>query len=491
MQFFVFVILTEEKLIMKILEGLTFDDVLLIPAKSNILPHDVDLSCFLGSYIKLNIPIISAAMDTVTEWRLAAEIAWNGGLGIIHKNMPVEAQAKEVEKVKRESNFIIEDPICLLADNPVRKAKELMDSYDISGIPVLESFEKKRLIGLVTRRDVKYKDDNEALENVMTRDLDTASYSEIKNWTDAEEWFAKYNREKLLIIDNYSKRLCGLITQRDIDKIKECPNAAKDQKGRLLAGAAVGVSDNERIDLLMKAGVDVICIDTAHGHSKNVINTLKEIKKNWKFRGVIIAGNVVTADGALDLIKAGADAVKVGVGPGSTCTTRQVAGVGVPQITAIEWCSEVSRKNNIPLIADGGIKYSGDISKALACGANAVMLGNLLAGTNEAPGETVTSGGKKYKIYRGMGSSSAMKRAIELGVSGRGYLEKAPEGVEGKVPYKGSLIKVLQNIIDGVRAGFGYCGARNILELQSKAVFIKNSDAALREAGVNVEIVRE
>jgi len=461
----------------------TFDDVLLVPAKSEVLPREVDVSTKLTRNIKLNIPLLSSAMDTVTESEMAIAIAREGGIGIIHKNMTIERQASEVDKVKRYESGMILNPITLTPDRKVREALEIMSRYKISGIPIVDSDGK--LVGILTNRDLRFSPDPDAeVSKYMTNsNLITAPVG--TTLEEAEKILQKYKIEKLPVVDR-NGYLRGLITFKDIQKKKKYPNACKDEHGRLRVGAAVGVRSDtiERVEELKKAGVDVIVIDTAHGHSKGVIETLKRIKKKFPELDVI-AGNVATAEATLELIKAGADAVKVGIGPGSICTTRVVTGVGVPQITAIMNCAEVAMKYKIPIIADGGIKQTGDIAKAIAAGADSVMIGALFAGTEESPGEKVLYEGRSYKVYRGMGSIEAMK----AGSSDRYFQDVeddikklVPEGIEGMVPYKGPLSDVVFQIIGGLKSAMGYCGARNIEEMKTKTKFILMTSAGLRES---------
>jgi IMP dehydrogenase len=470
-------------------EGLTFDDVLLVPARSDIMPHDADISTHLTRKIKINIPLLSAAMDTVTESPMAIAMAREGGIGIIHRAMSPEAQAKEVEKVKKSESGMILDPITIGPDAPISDALELMSMYRISGVPVTV---KGKLVGILTNRDLKFETKfGRKVSSVMTsKKLVTAS--EGTDLDGATELLHKHKIEKLPIVDR-NNNLKGLITIKDIEKRLKYPNACKDAHGRLRVGAAVGVGEDAllRAELLTRAGADVLAIDTAHGHTKPVMDTLRELKK--KFKVDIIAGNVATSEGAADLIEAGADAVKVGIGPGSICTTRIVAGAGVPQITAIMDCTTAAKKARIPLIADGGIKYSGDVIKALAAGAHAVMIGSLFAGTEESPGETVLYQGRSYKVYRGMGSLGAMELARDR------YMQKdveakklVPEGVEGRVPYKGPLSDSVHQLMGGLCSGMGYCGCRDLATLKRKAKLVRISSAGLRESHVHdVTITKE
>lgn len=460
-------------------EGLTFDDVLLIPAKSDVLPKDVDTRTRLTNKIKLNIPLISAGMDTVTESRLAIAIAREGGIGIIHKNMSIEKQALEVDRVKRSEHGVITNPFYLTPDHKIQDAVELMERYRISGVPITVN---NKLVGIITNRDIRFESNLERpIKEVMTKEnLVTAPVGTTMD--EAREILKRHKIEKLPLVDE-DNNLKGLITIKDIEKAVEYPNSAKDSRGRLLVGAAVGVSSDvmERVEALVSANVDVIVIDTAHGHSVGVLNTVEKIKN--RFPDVqIIAGNVATAEATRDLIKRGADCVKVGIGPGSICTTRVVAGIGVPQITAIFDCAEEADKYGIPVIADGGIKYSGDIVKAIAAGASTVMIGSLFAGTEESPGEVEIYQGRSYKVYRGMGSISAMKSGSSDRYFQEGMKKLVPEGVEGRVPYKGPLKDTVYQMIGGLRAGMGYCGVHNIEELRTKTKFIKITNAGLTES---------
>lgn len=461
------------------LRGLTFDDVLLVPAASNVLPHEVDLTTNLTRDIKLNIPMISSGMDTVTESRMAIAMAREGGMGVIHKNMSIEEQAHEVDKVKRSEHGIIVDPIYLSPQNLLADAEELMRKYAISGVPVTVD---GKLVGIITNRDMRFENDlTRPIGEVMTREnLVTAPVG--TSLEDAKAILRQHRIEKLPLVDEQGI-LKGLITIKDIEKATKYPNSAKDSSGRLLVGAAVGVSKDlyDRMDALVAAKVDVIIVDTAHGHSAGVLRTLKELKAANPHIPVI-AGNVATASGTEALIEAGADAVKVGIGPGSICTTRVIAGIGVPQITAVYESAKVARRYNIPIIADGGIKYSGDIAKAIAAGAGVVMMGNILAGTDESPGETVIYQGRSYKVYRGMGSLGAMK----LGSKDRYFQTEAkklvPEGIEGRVPYKGMLADTIFQMVGGLRASMGYCGCHNIQEMINDTQFIQITAAGLKES---------
>jgi len=470
-------------------EGLTFDDVLIIPAKSDVLPAEVDVSTQLTRNIRLLIPILSAAMDTVTESRMAIALAQQGGLGIIHRNLSIEAQAEEVAKVKRHESGMIVDPITMRPKDKISQAIEVMRKYKISGLPITD--ENNKLVGILTNRDIRFETRLDLpIEEVMTKDLVTVPLG--TSIEEAMKLFHKHKIEKILMVDE-NFHLKGLITYKDILKRIQYPNACKDNFGRLRVGAAIGVGNDalDRAAALIEAKVDVLVIDTAHGHSGRVLETLRLLKKKFPEQE-IIAGNIATAEAAEDLIAAGADALKVGVGPGSICTTRVVTGAGVPQITAIADVFRVAKKKNIPIIADGGIKYSGDITKALAAGASCVMLGNLLAGTDEAPGEVVIYQGRSYKIYRGMGSLEAMKEGSRdryfqdvPGVQSK----LVPEGIEGRVPYKGPVVNIIQMMVGGLRSGMGYAGCRTILELQEKARFIRITNAGLRESHVHDVVI--
>jgi IMP dehydrogenase len=462
-------------------EGLTFDDVLLIPAKSDVLPSEVDTSTRLTSNIGLNVPICSAAMDTVTESALAIAMAREGGIGIIHRNCTLEEQVSEVDKVKRSESGMIVDPITLPPDTPIKEALALMQKYRISGIPITEH---GRLVGILTNRDLRYQSDFEIpVRAVMTKhNLITAS--EGITLEKAKEILHQNRIEKLPVVDE-KFTLRGLITIKDIDKIIQYPNACKDEKGRLRVGAAIGASSSiEEVAALIDADVDVLVIDTAHGHSRKVIEAAKKIKARYN-RVALVVGNVATAEGTRDLIGAGADAVKVGIGPSSICTTRVIAGIGVPQLTAIYECAQEADKYGIPVIADGGIRYSGDITKAIAAGASSVMIGSLFAGTDESPGETVIYQGRTFKTYRGMGSMDAMKKRAgrERYFQGENVGAKlVPEGLEGRVPYKGKLKDFMYQLVGGLRAGMGYCGARNIEQLRTESKFIRITAGGLRES---------
>ncbi len=477
----------------KIIEtAITFDDVLLIPNRSKILPREVILKTHLTKNIELNIPILSSAMDTVTESEMAIAVAREGGMGIIHKNMSIEIQASEVDKVKRSESGMIFDPITLTSDKTIGDALRLMQQYKISGIPIIDKDSK--LIGILTNRDLRFEPDETLLvSEIMTKD----SLVIAPMGTDlekAEVILQKYKIEKLPVVDKRGI-LKGLITFKDIQKRKKFPNASKDKFGRLRVGAAVGISEEtiERVRELVKAGADVVVVDTAHGHSQGVLDIVKKIKMN--FNVDLVAGNVATAEGTLDLIKAGADCIKVGIGAGSICTTRIIAGVGVPQMTAVIDCAKIAAKNNIPIISDGGIKQTGDVPKAIAGGADSVMLGGMFAGTEEAPGEKVLYEGRSYKVYRGMGSLEAMKK----GSSDRYFQDVeddisklVPEGIEGIVPYKGFVGETIYQILGGLRASMGYCGAKNIHEMKIKTKFVKITNAGLKESHPHdVKITKE
>ena len=458
-------------------QGITFDDVLLEPAYSDIVPREVDVRTHLTRNIRLNLPILSSPMDTVTESDLAIALAQEGGIGIIHKNLSIPDQTREVDKVKRSENGIITDPITLPPDESVGTARRIMEQHKISGVPVTVNGYLK---GILTRRDLRFlTDNNQRIAEVMTRD-NLVTAAENTTLEAAEQILTKNKVEKLLLVDdNYKLR--GLITIKDIDKLANFPNACKDHRGRLRVGAAVGVHDFERADSLIRAGVDVLVVDSAHGHSANVVETVSEIKQRFSID--VIAGNVATAEGARALLEAGADAVKVGLGPGSICTTRVISGVGVPQVTAVFQAAK-GVGGAVPVIADGGIRYSGDIVKALAAGAHSVMLGSLLAGLAESPGQTIIYKGRSFKIYRGMGSLGAMVAGSkERYRQAEGQRDKlVPEGVEGRVPYKGPLAPFIYQLIGGLRAGMGYCGTRNIEELRTRTRFIMVSAASVQES---------
>jgi IMP dehydrogenase len=472
-------------------EGLTFDDVLLLPARSDVLPRDADVSTLLTNQIPLNIPLISAAMDTVTEANLAIALAQEGGMGIIHKNLSIAVQAAEVDKVKRSESGMIVDPITMSPHQRVAEAIEMMTRYRISGIPITEG---PKLVGILTNRDLRFVSDlQQPIAALMTKDR-LITVPQGTSLDEAQKLLHQHRIEKLLVVDEQF-HLKGLITIKDIEKRKKYPQACKDALGRLRVGAAIGVTPerHERLAELVRCGVDVIVVDTAHGHATSVLATVEEVKKAYPGLQVI-GGNVATAEATRDLINAGADAVKVGMGPSSICTTRIIAGIGVPQLTAIAECSQVSEPYGIPIIADGGIKYSGDITKALAAGAHSVMIGSIFAGTEESPGERVLYQGRSYKLYRGMGSLGAM-----AGGKGDRYFQGeetrpsklVPEGVEGRIPYKGALADVVYQLVGGLRAGMGYCGCRTIAELYRQARFIRITSAALRESHVHDVIVTQ
>ncbi|HUB26610.1 MAG TPA: IMP dehydrogenase [Tepidisphaeraceae bacterium] len=481
-------------------DGITFDDVLLIPARSDFIPIDADTHTRLTRGIELNIPLVSAPMDTVTESALAIALAQEGGIGIIHKNLSVENQAREVEKVKRSENGVIVDPITMPASATIGAARKIMREYNVSGIPIVEATHEHhgeavqrrsgrngndkapKLIGILTRRDLKFQeDDSRRVAEVMTK-TNLVTAPEHTTLDEAEKILFKSKVEKLLLVDK-EDRLAGLITMRDIDKIHQFPQACKDKRGRLRVGAATGVRDLARVEALIRADVDVLVVDTAHGHSQNVAETVRMIKKNHDIQ--VIAGNIATAEGAKHLIDAGADGVKVGIGPGAICTTRIVSGVGVPQVTAIMLAVEAAEAAGVPIIADGGIRHSGDITKSLAAGASCAMMGSLFAGLDESPGEMIIHAGRRYKTYRGMGSMGAMvvgskDRYGQAGVKETGKL--VPEGVEGRVPYRGPLSDFVYQLVGGLRAGMGYCGAKTIEQLRKNARFCRISAASMAES---------
>jgi IMP dehydrogenase len=481
-------------------DAITFDDVLLIPARSDFIPADADTHSRLTREIELNIPLVSAPMDTVTEAALAIALAQEGGIGIIHKNLSAENQAREVEKVKRSENGVIVDPITLSPSATIAQARRVMREYNVSGIPIVDDAsalapgegefrrihntngKPPRLIGIMTRRDLKFQEnDSRKIGDVMTQE-NLVTAPETTTLDEAERILYKAKVEKLLLVDR-DGRLVGLITMRDIDKLHQFPSACKDKRGRLRVGAATGVRDYARIEALIGAGVDVIVVDTAHGHSRNVLETVREIKKHHAIQ--VIAGNVATAEGAHDLIEAGVDGVKVGIGPGAICTTRIISGVGVPQISAILATVEAAEESGVPVIADGGIRHSGDITKAIAAGASCVMMGSLFAGLDEAPGEMIIHQGRRYKSYRGMGSLGAMVDGSKDRY-GQGTVKElgklVPEGVEGRVPYRGPLGDFVYQMVGGLRAGMGYCGTRNIQELRENARFCRVSAASMAES---------
>ena len=459
--------------------GLTFDDVLLIPAESNVLPADIDLHTRLTRKITLNIPVMSAAMDTVTESRMAIALAREGGIGIIHKNMSIGAQAEQVDMVKRSENGVITNPFWLGPGHTLAEADALMAKYRISGVPVCD---KGKLVGIITNRDMKFENDmSQLIDNVMTKE-NLVTAPEGTTLEGAREILRRHKIEKLPIVDDQF-RLKGLITIKDIEKAQVYPNSARDEKGRLLVGAAIGATADvlDRVAALLEVGVDVLCLDSAHGHSQNILDTVKRIKSLYP-DVQLIAGNVATADGTRALIEAGADCVKIGIGPGSICTTRVVAGIGVPQITAVYDAAQVAAEYDIPIIADGGIKYSGDIAKAIAAGGNVVMLGSLLAGCEESPGETEVYQGRQFKVYRGMGSLGAMAKGSKDRYFQTNNKKLVPEGVEGRVPYKGPVSETIYQMMGGLRAGMGYTGCGTIDELRTKAQFTQITAAGLRES---------
>lgn len=461
-------------------EGLTFDDVLLIPQASECTPNEVELSTYLTKDIKLNIPFMSSAMDTVTESAMAIAIAREGGIGIIHKNMTIQEQAAEVDKVKRSENGVITNPFSLTKDRTLQDADDLMARFKISGVPIVDNDNK--LIGIITNRDLKFETDfSKKIDEVMTsQNLVTAPVG--TTLTEAQQILARAKVEKLPIVDSEG-HLKGLITIKDIEKAVQYPNSARDKQDRLLVGAAIGVTADalERVQAVYDAGVDVIALDSAHGHSKNIIEKVKEIKAAFPDLPVI-AGNIATGEAAEALIAAGADCLKVGIGPGSICTTRVVAGIGVPQITAVYDVAEVAKKYNIPIIADGGIKYSGDVVKAIAAGADVIMMGSLLAGCDESPGEFEIYQGRRFKVYRGMGSLAAMEKGSKDRYFQTGSKKLVPEGVEGRVPYKGPLSDTIFQMIGGLRSGMGYCGTRTIEDLKKNGKFIRITGAGLKES---------
>ncbi|MFO7460245.1 MAG: IMP dehydrogenase [Desulfatiglandales bacterium] len=473
-------------------EGLTFDDLLLVPDRSAVLPAEVDVRTRLTKNIPLNVPVVSAAMDTVTEAATAITLARQGGIGFVHKNMSIERQALEVEKVKKSESGMIVDPISIEPDRKLHEVMDIMGKYKISGVPVVKH---GNLVGIITNRDLRFETNlNQTVEEVMTRENLATARPGI-TLEESKAILHERRIEKLLVVDDAGK-LVGLITIKDIEKIKKYPHSCKDDLGRLRAGAALGIGPDmeQRAERLVSANVDVVVVDTAHGHSEGVIQEVKRLKKKFP-RLEVVAGNVATAEGTRSLIEAGADAVKVGVGPGSICTTRVVAGIGVPQMTAIMDCAEEAAKWDVPIIADGGIKYSGDVTKALAGGADAVMIGSLFAGTEESPGETILFQGRTYKVYRGMGSIEAMRE----GSRDRYFQEEAdtdkklvPEGIVGRVPYRGPLAETIYQLVGGLRAGMGYLGTRNIAELRNKPRFMKITAAGLRESHVHdVIIIKE
>jgi len=470
-------------------EGLTFDDILLVPAHSEVLPRDVDVRTRLTRRISVNIPIVSSAMDTVTEAQTSISLAREGGIGIIHRNMSIKSQAQEVDKVKKSESGMIVDPITIDPEKPIHEVLALMEGYRISGVPVVKG---EQLVGIVTNRDLRFETDlSKKVSEVMTKE-NLVTVSEGITLEESRKLLHEHRIEKLLVVDDKG-RLKGLITIKDIEKIKKYPNACKDSLGRLRVGAAVGVGPDmeERTGALLRAGADVIVIDTSHGHSAGVLRAIERLKQTFQDID-LIAGNVATGEGTEALIKAGADGIKVGVGPGSICTTRVISGVGIPQVTAIMKCKPVSEKTGVPLIADGGIKFSGDITKAISAGAHCVMIGSLFAGTDESPGETIFFQGRSYKVYRGMGSLEAMRK----GGRDRYYQEDlsdeaklVPEGIVGRVPYKGSLSASVYQMVGGLRAGMGYVGCRTIEELRQKARFMRITTSGLRESHVHDVII--
>jgi IMP dehydrogenase len=469
-------------------ECLTFDDVLLVPAYSEVLPRDVDVRSRLTRKIELNVPLVSAAMDSVTEARAAIAMAREGGIGIIHKNLDPESQAREVEKVKRAESGMVLQPITVRPDQSLREALSLMREHDVSGLPVVEG---DKPVGILTSRDIRFEQNlDQPIRALMTTKLVTVSPG--TSTDEARKLLHKHRIEKLLVVEN--DKLVGLITIKDILKADRHPTAVKDDRGRLRVGAAIGPGPDraQRAAALVSAGVDVLVVDTAHGHSKGVIDAIKATKKEHP-QIELVAGNVATAEGTRALIEAGVDAVKVGIGPGSICTTRVVAGVGVPQITAIFDCAKVADEKDVPIIADGGIKYSGDVAKAIAAGASTVMIGSLFAGTDEAPGDLVLFQGRSYKVYRGMGSLGAMRRGSKdrYGQAGSADEKLVPEGIEGRVPYRGSLASTLYQLVGGLRAGMGYTGAKTIAELRKNARFVRITSQGLRESHVHDVIITE
>lgn len=471
-------------------EGLTFDDVLLVPRKSEVLPREVNISTRLSDNIKLNIPLISAGMDTVTESALAIAIAREGGIGIIHKNMSVAQQAEEVDRVKRSESGVITNPFSLTPSHHVYDAEELMGKYRISGVPIVD--ERKKLVGILTNRDLRFVHDySMKISEVMTREnLVTAPVG--TTLQEAEVLLQKHKIEKLPLVDE-ENTLKGLITIKDIEKAIQFPNAAKDSHGRLLCGAAVGISKDtmDRAEALVSSGIDVLVVDSAHGHHINILEAVRKLRAAYP-ELTIIAGNVATGEATRDLIEAGASVVKVGIGPGSICTTRVIAGIGVPQITAIYDCATVAREYNVPIIADGGIKYSGDITKAIASGASAIMIGSLFAGTGESPGETEIFQGRSFKVYRGMGSLGAMKEGSKDRYFQENENKLVPEGIEGRVPYKGPLADTVHQLLGGLRSGMGYCGTSSLEELKNDTQFVRITGSGLRESHPHdVQITKE
>lgn len=471
-------------------EGLTFDDVLLVPRKSEVLPREVDVSTRLGPKLKLNIPLISAGMDTVTEAALAIAIAREGGIGVIHKNMSVAQQAEEVDRVKRSESGVITNPFSLTPEHHVYDAEELMSKFRISGVPIVDDHNK--LVGILTNRDLRFVHDYSIkIKEVMTKDnLVTAPVG--TTLQQAEGILQKHKIEKLPLVDS-NNELKGLITIKDIEKAIQFPNAAKDEQGRLVVGAAIGISKDtmDRAAALVAAGVDLIVVDSAHGHHRNILDAVRAIRSAYP-NLLIVAGNVATGEATKDLIEAGASIVKVGIGPGSICTTRVIAGIGVPQVTAIYDCATVAKEYNVPIIADGGIKYSGDITKAIAAGADAVMIGSLFAGTEESPGDSEIYQGRRFKVYRGMGSLGAMKEGSKDRYFQENENKLVPEGIEGRVPYKGPLADTIHQLVGGLRAGMGYCGTATLTELKLDTQFVRITGAGLRESHPHdVQITKE
>ncbi|NLN87234.1 MAG: IMP dehydrogenase [Syntrophomonadaceae bacterium] len=460
-------------------EGLTFDDVLLLPGHSVVMPQDVDVSTRLTKKVRLETPIMSAGMDTVTEARMAIAMSREGGIGIIHKNMTIEEQARMVDRVKRSEHGVISDPFFLAPDNKVNDALRIMEHYHISGVPITEG---RKLVGILTNRDLRFETDFEQpIRNIMTSErLVTAPVG--TTMEEAMQLLRKYKIEKLPLVDE-DFSLMGLITIKDIEKTHKYPRAAKDSRGRLIVGAAVGITRDtmERVEALKDAGVDVLVVDTAHGHSEGVLQMVRQIKNRFPSLE-LVGGNVGTGEATQALIEAGADAIKVGIGPGSICTTRVIAGIGIPQITAVLDCARVASKYDVPIIADGGIKYSGDIVKAIAAGADVVMMGNLLAGTEESPGEEVVLQGRRYKVYRGMGSIDAMVEGSSDRYFQEGAQKLVPEGIEGRIPFKGSVSETIFQLVGGLRAGMGYCGVVNLEELKTQTKFIRITNAGLTES---------
>jgi IMP dehydrogenase len=471
-------------------EGLTFDDVLLVPRKSEVLPREADVSIKLGPALKLNIPFMSAGMDTVTEAALAIAIAREGGIGIIHKNMSIQRQAEEVDRVKRSESGVITNPFSLTPTHHAYDAEQLMAKYRISGVPIVDEFNK--LVGILTNRDLRFVHDySTEIQNVMTREnLVTAPVG--TTLQQAESILQKHKIEKLPLVDQ-SNELKGLITIKDIEKAIQFPHAAKDVLGRLVVGAAVGISKDtfERTAALVESGIDLLVVDSAHGHHKNIIDTVRELRRQYPDL-LLVAGNVATGEATKDLIEAGASVVKVGIGPGSICTTRVIAGIGVPQITAIYDCATVAKQYHVPIIADGGIKYSGDVTKAIAAGADAIMIGSLFAGTEESPGESEIYQGRRFKVYRGMGSLGAMKEGSKDRYFQENENKLVPEGIEGRVPYKGPLSDTIHQLVGGLRSGMGYCGTKTLEELKNDTAFTRITGAGLRESHPHdVQITKE